>query len=86
MLLESLTSAEEIGYWFRANDSGVLQEVILMQSGPTGVKFPVPAINTKIRLYMHLNSLYPVFLGEDVAGMADFYVVKNDLEADDDEY
>lgn len=84
-LQQSLQEPNETGFEFQTGSNGALLPAIQKPSGPTGVKFGPPQKNTLVRMHCHTNDLDPVFSAEDISGMTEFYVVKNDLEAEDDE-
>lgn len=85
ILQQSLNEPLEKGFEFRTNDNGGLEPATFIQGGPKGVQFPLPEINTIVRMHSHPNHIDPVFSAQDISGMAEFFAVKNDFEASDDE-
>lgn len=85
VLQQTLNQTIETGFEFRTdpNNPDIILPAINVSSGPTGVKFGIPLVNSIIRMHNHHNGLDPVFSAEDVAGMAEFFVVKDDLGAED---
>lgn len=85
ILRESLSNTNERGFEFKKNNNGSIQAGIEVPSTSTGAVFGPPSINTLVRMHSHHNNLDPVFSAQDFSGMAEFYVVKNDLGAEDDD-
>ncbi|HEU4496833.1 MAG TPA: hypothetical protein VFR70_07250 [Flavobacterium sp.] len=84
-LQQNLNATAEMGFEFRTQPNAPVQMLpaVNVSSGPTGVRFEIPQANTLVRMHSHHNGLDPVFSAEDVAGMAEFFAVKDDLGAED---
>ncbi|WP_445454176.1 hypothetical protein [Flavobacterium sp. 25HG05S-40] len=77
ILQQSLTLDHERGFQF-GEDSNQNVTGIEMPYSQTGVQFNLPQPNTTVRIHSHHNGLDPIFSAEDIRGMAEFYVVKDD--------
>ncbi|UPQ80166.1 hypothetical protein M0M57_04860 [Flavobacterium azooxidireducens] len=70
----------EQGMEFKLNSNGTYSAYPAQSNGVDGTGFPPVSVNNPIiRMHKHHTGLNPIFSAEDVLGMVDFFIQKNNL-------
>ena len=84
-LKAGLDDSLESGYEFKTNTDNTIQPIQVPSTALDGIQFPIPSINSIVRMHNHPNGIDPIFSKKDVIGMSELFAVKDDFGATDAE-